>query len=142
MTNEISQTPIQIAWLNFTKSVQILLVPQVDDRPLDQYLSFREEVLALVQNEHFLNDLNVGMGPPPEPSGIVNALLAELRAFPLAVEVAQTTGKPEETKSWWGKMLSRASTTVGSVQDLMQNLPPYAKSALILFKELIDLFKG
>jgi hypothetical protein len=31
-----NDAPIQIAWMNFTKSVQILLVSQTDDRPLDQ----------------------------------------------------------------------------------------------------------
>lgn len=41
-------TPIEIAWLNYVKSVQILLVPQEDDRPLDQYLPLRDAVMTLV----------------------------------------------------------------------------------------------
>ncbi len=66
----------------------------------------------------------------------------ELQAFPLAVEVAEKTAKEEGKKGWWRKILGRASTTTGSVKDLSDNLPPYAKGALTLFKELIDLFKG
>lgn len=73
---------------------------------------------------------------------IGNALLLELQTFPRAVEVAQATTKPEEAKGWMGRWLGRASTVSGSVKDLMETLPPYAKNALTLFKELIDLFKG
>jgi len=50
--------PIQPVWINFTKSVQVLLVPQPDDRTLDQYLEFRDTVIELVQNEKFMNEIN------------------------------------------------------------------------------------
>lgn len=137
-------TPIQIAWINFVKNVQVLLVPQADDRPLDQYLSFRDAAIELVQNEQFLIELNAAWPPLTDHplTEIGDTLLLELQAFPRAVEVAQATEKPEEKKSWWKKMLDRASTGAGSVKDLLQNLPPYAKSALTLFSELIELFKG
>ena len=36
-------------------------------------------------------------------------------------------------------MLGRATTVSGSVKDILDNLPPYAKNALTLFKELIEL---
>jgi hypothetical protein len=144
MSTDGERTPIQVAWINFAKSAQILFVPQIDDRPLDQYLSFRDAVFALVQSEKFLTELNSAWVAPanqPLPE-IRNALLVELQAFPLAVEVAQKTGSDEEKKSWWTKMLGRASTATGSVKELLENLPPNAKNVLTLFKELIDLFKG
>lgn len=146
MATDAEQTAIQVAWTNFAKSAQILFVPQIDDRPLDQYLLFRDAVFALVRSEQFLTELNsaweaTAPANQPQPE-IRNALLLELQAFPRAVEVAQKTGKDEETKGWWSKMLGRASTATGSVKDLLENLPPYAKSALTLFKELIDLFKA
>lgn len=138
-----ARTPIQTAWLKFAMSVQSLLVPQVDDRPLDQYLAIRDAVLVLVQSNQFLAELNKGwsetLSATPE---IKTALLLELEAFPRAVEVAQTIAKPEETKGWWRNMLGRASTVSGSVKDIVENLPPYARHGLVLFKELIDLFKG
>jgi len=142
--DDVQRTPIQIAWINFAKSVQTLLVPQPDDRPLDQFLSFRDAVLSLIQGDKFLADLQTGWAPLTDQPlmEVGNVLLLELQAFPLAVEVARATEKSEEAKGWWGKMLDRASTVSGSVQDLLENLPPYAKSALTLFKELIDLFKG
>lgn len=146
MPNGITRTPIQIAWLNFTKSVQVFLVPQPDDRPLDQFLSFRDAVLSLVQGESFLTQFNQSWTPEDEkknsPAEIKDALLMEIQAFPLAVEVARATSKPEESKGWWKTMLGRASTVSGSVKDLMEHLPPSAKQARTLFKELIDLFRG
>lgn len=145
MADEANMTPFQIAWLNYVKGVRVLLVPQVDDRPLDQYLSFRDTVLALVQNERFLRDIDNGLVSITEPkdtADIRDALLLELEAFPRAVDVYQNAAQPEERKVWWRSMLSRAGTVSGSVKDIAENLPPYAKQGLTLFKELIDLFKG
>ncbi len=147
MPKNVEPSPIRIAWIGFVKNVQVLLVPQADDRPLDQYLPFRDAVLVLVQNDQFLTALDQAW-PPGDPSHnlefteIGDALLLELQAFPRAVEVAQAIQKPEEAKGWLAKMLGRASTVTGSVHDLLENLPPAVKSALTLFKELLDLFKG
>jgi hypothetical protein len=148
MPDDVQRTPIQIAWINFVKSVQALLVPQADDRPLDQYLSFRDAVVAFVQNERFLTELNTAWTPQSNDTGLIgleeirNVLLLELQAFPLAVEVAKATEKPEEPKSRWRKMLGGASTVSGSVKDLPERLPWYARCGLTAFNELIDLFKG
>ena len=74
---------------------------------------------------------------------IKSALILELNAFSRAVEVAQATEKTEGGfKGWISKWLGRASTVTGSVKDILDNLPPYAKNAITLFKELIDIFKG
>lgn len=161
MAENNQRTPIQIAWLNFVKSVQVLLGPQVDDRPLDQYLAFRDDVLSLVQSEQFLAELQQAWtaldaqptqkdqspkkDQSPSPSILNetgNALRLEIEAFRRAIEVAQATTKPEEGTGWMGRWSGRASTVVGSVKDIMKDLPPYAKNALTLYKELIDLFKG
>lgn len=58
MPENVEHTAIQIAWIKYVKSVQGLLVLQIDDRLLDQYLAFRNPVLALVQSERFLTELN------------------------------------------------------------------------------------
>ncbi len=140
MPANTDHTPIQTAWINFTNSVKLLLIPQPDDRPLDQYLAFRDTIITLVQNEKFLTDLKEAWAPFTDKPKIDvgNALLIEMKAFPLAVEVAQAT----EKLTWKPKWLSRASTVTGSVKDVIEGLPEYAKSAITLFKELIDLFKG
>jgi len=108
MPNNVQETPIQAAWVNFVKSVQILLVPQLSDRALDQYLALRDAVLTTVRSEQFLEQLDSSWpkSPTPAPSEMGSALLLELQAFPRAVEVAQATSKPEETGSWWKSMLS------------------------------------
>ena len=145
MQDNVERTPIQIAWLNYVKAVQVLLVPQVDDRPLDQYLAFRDAVLHLVQSQKFLMELNMGWTPPnqsPEQAEIKQVFLLELEAFPRAVEVVQATTKPEESKGSWKHWLGRASTVCGSAKDLKEDLPWYAKEGLTAFKELIDVFKG
>jgi hypothetical protein len=91
-----------LAWVNFVKSVQSLLVPQMDDRPLDQYLEFRNTVLELVQRNQFLNDLNNAWPSPNDPplAEVRNAILMELKAFPRAVEVANAIEKPDGAKVW------------------------------------------
>lgn len=136
--------------VGFCEEYQDALVPQIDDRPLDQYLSFRDEVMTLVENERFLVQLNEAWMPfhdsPSEElmelQEIRQLLLAELTTFPRMVEVAQAVGNSDEIKGWRKSMLDRASTVCGSVQDIIENLPPYVKHGLTLFKELIDLFKG
>jgi hypothetical protein len=48
---------IENAWLRFVRNVRDILVFQADDRPLDQYLAFRDEALALVESNEFLAEL-------------------------------------------------------------------------------------
>ena len=145
MPNDAGYTDIQSVWMGYTNSVRILLVPIPDDRPMDQYLAFRDKVILMVQDQKFLNELqqawpSITDAPKTE---IGEALLMELKAFPLALEVAKATEKDtREFKGWFGRWLGRASTVTGSVKDLVDNLPAYAKGAITLFKELIDLFRG
>src|SRR5438034_641223 len=101
MPDNPAQTPIQVAWIAFATSVRSLLTSQLDDRPLEQYLAFRDTILALVQNERFLRELNQAWGKSSNTPEIRDALLMELKAFPLAVEVAQATESPAgESKGW------------------------------------------
>jgi len=144
MAKNVTPISIQPVWINFTKSVQVLLVPQPDDRTLDQYLEFRDTVIELVQNEKFKDEINNSwLQDTTLNDEIKSALILELNAFSRAVEVVQATEKTEgDFKGWINKLLGRASTVTGSVKDILDNLPPYAKNAITLFKELIDIFKG
>lgn len=146
MGDESNLTPIQSAWLGFTNSVRLLLVPRIDDRPLDQYLQFRNDVLALVQGPGFLQDLQTswtGMDTANTPlKQVGDLLLVELRAFPLAIEVHQAMEKAESgEKGGSQKWLSRASTVTSSVKDLLEQAPTLVKYGLTLLRELLDLFK-
>ena len=137
-------TPIQSAWMDLTTSVRGLLVPQLDDRPLDQYLVLRDNVFALAQSPQFLAELQTAWVPFTNAPklDIGNALLVEMQALRRAIEVAQVTEKAvPESKAGWSRMLGRASTTVDSVKEFVE-MTPFGKGVMTLLKEVIDLFKG
>jgi hypothetical protein len=71
-------------------------------------------------------------------------LLMEIKTFPLAVETSNSTEVKKEKKKRGilRSLLGRASTVAGSVEDLLDKLPPVVKGGITPFKELIDLFKG
>ncbi len=145
MPDNTNYSHFQAAWIDYTACLRLLLASQPDDRPLDQYLAFRDKVISMVQDQQFLFELQNAWKPftDTEKVEIGEALLMELKTFPLAVEVAKTTEKgSSETKGWLSKWLGRASTVTGSVKDLVDTLPPYAKGAITLLKEVSDLFKG
>ena len=138
-------SPLRLEWLPFTKGVRSLLVAQPDDRPLDQYLALRDNALAQVQSDQFLDELdkqwNSQKGEPGEE--VLRALAAELKAFGLAQEVADATSRdPAEKRKWQSKFLGRASITVGSAKDLLDKSPWYVKGGVTVFKEVIDVFSG
>ena len=129
-------------WVGFVKATALLLVPVPEDRPLDQFLPFRDKVLAMAQDEYFLDELDRAWPPQSNYPDVGEALLLELRAFGSAVEVATTTASTATEKAgWFRKLLGRASTASGSVKDLVDKLPPSAAMTITLFKELVELFK-
>jgi hypothetical protein len=144
--------PIEGAWLNFVHSLSDLLVIQPDDRPLDQYLRFRDEVLALVKSTDFLQDLKKSWpveattAKPAIPLQIANLVLLELESSAKAAEVAKTLQATDaERKTWFRTLLGRGSTVTGSVADILEKVLsdyPLVKGGLIVFRELLDLFKG
>ena len=150
-TNNDATTPatsgeIRIDWLNFIEALKSLLVPQQDDRPLDQYLQFRDAVIALVTSENFLAELHNVWSNHNDNNKLLDhkvkeLLLLELRAFAPAVAVADLASNPPEKKSWWRSLLGKAGTTVGSVKDLIPDIP-LLKGGLTVLNELIDIFKG
>ena len=145
MTPANESSPIEIAWTNYIKSVKKFMVIQKKDRPLDQFLDFKNAVFVIVEGREFLANLRMGFNQLNKSPDIQNALLLELESFSRSVEVAQAINKKEKKKSWRtmaGKLFGRASTVAGSVSDILDKLPPYAKCGITLFKELIDLFKG
>jgi hypothetical protein len=135
----------RLAWIRFTDHVKPLLVAVPDDRPLDQFLPFRDKVYGIIQGKEFLEELDKGWivftDYPLVETG--QALLMEMNAFSYAAEVAKETEPVEEStkKTWISRLLGKASVVTGSVNDLVTNLPPWVKSGITLFKEAIDIFK-
>lgn len=152
MPDPATYTGIQSAWIGFTQGMRVLLVPQPDDRPLDQYLAMRDAVFSLAESPEFLDALNDAWSPAPAPNAAPAApaprvrfpevLLMELKALPLAIEVAKTAEKAAfESKGFWSRLLGRTGTTIGSMHDLA-GMTDFGKGVLTLMKEVVDLFKG
>jgi len=137
-----NMTPVQFAWNEFANSTHVLFEVQPDDRPLDQFIDFRNSVLDGVEADKFLVDLdNEWRSTLANQPDIENALLLELQAFPKAIEVAKATKDTEESpKGFRNRWLSRAATVAGSVKDICKE-NTYARLALTLFEELCRLFK-
>lgn len=133
---------LRVVWLGFVKTTALLLIPIPEDRPLDQFLQFRDKVLAMAQDESFLQELDRAWPPQSNYPSVGEALLLELRAFAPAVEIATgTASTPAEKAGSFRNLLGRASTAAESVKELVEKLPPWAKMTITLFKELVELFK-
>lgn len=147
----------EMIWIAFTESARPFLVPVVDDRTLDQFLDLREKVYAIIQDRRFILDLDRALFfPAPRfrqtrgdvPSSFRvsyrDVFLEELRACTRAAEVLQSTDSaPSASEEGRGKsktQLSKLSTTLGSLKDVLGDTP-YLKTGIGLFKELVDYFK-
>ena len=144
-------------WIPFTESARPFLVPVVDDRTLDQFLDLREKVYAIIQDPRFVQDLDRALFFLPSrfrqtradlPSSFRasyrDIFLEELRACTRAAEVLQSTesalSASEEGRKKSKAQLSKLSTTLGSLKDVLGDVP-YLKTGVGLFKELVDYFK-
>jgi hypothetical protein len=144
---------IQLAWVAFVNSTETLMVPELPDSPLFQFVQFRDNTLSLVRSAPFLTELQVawtGSADYPMPEEVRNLLLLELQAFPLAVQVAERDAKTatnnEPEKKWWKPIWrERASTVAGSAKDLLDIFKegyPLVKGGITALQEGLDLFKG
>lgn len=158
MPDDPNLSRIENAWLRFVRNVRDILVFQPDDRPLDQYLAFRDEALALVESNEFVAELKniwieatapASTQPTPEQVSqrrVANVAILELESSSREIEIAKLspTSEPEQRKGWFRKALSRGSTVTGSVKDIFDDFIkkyPLLKGGLTVFRELLDLFK-
>jgi hypothetical protein len=140
--------PIRPELLRYIKNVEKSIPFPTENIPLAQYWDLNKKVFQLVQAPKFLDAMDEEWKKlrTKEGSGVVlDAMLEELNAFSNAVdggEAAEKENPDALPKGWRSTMLGWASTTVGSLKDLLKEAPWYVKSVLTLFKELIDIFKG
>jgi hypothetical protein len=157
-------TPLQTAWLEYVDDIAGLLIPELDDTPLFQYSQLRDNVVAIVKSESFLDGLeaawkyrsrsarkveddsqaNIEIPSADDFEKLKNVLILELRAFVFALKGAQTPTKPDEKKDWKQRFLGWGKTIVGSAKDLPEKgaLPWYVEAGLTGFHEVLDIFKG
>ena len=143
-------------WLAFTNSAKPFFGPTPEDRGLDQFLEYRDKTFAIIQDERFISALDMHlqrqfMGPirvldlrDDFGQKLFEALLAELRACARAAEVTQATSSntssSEDASKAKKAQLSKFSTTLGSLKDVIGEVP-WLKAGVGLFKELVDFFK-
>jgi hypothetical protein len=103
----------------------------------------RHKVFSILENQKFLDAINKAWNAPSvEDEDVRDDMLEELRGVPRALESAKAEEKKNPDAPWRNALLSWASTTVGSLKDLLKEAPWYVKNVLTLFKELIDIFRG
>jgi len=156
-TRDSDQSEFGGIWIPFTESARPFLVPVADDRTLDQFLSVRDKVYTLVQDPRFVRDLDRALqvqvprrrqsldsAPPDLEAQLREVFLEKMRACTRAGEVLQATdatlSTSEEGRKKSKAQLSKLSTTLGSLKDVLGEVP-YLKTGVGLFKELIDYFK-
>src|SRR5215831_18550265 len=88
-------TPLQSAWLQYVDDLSTLLVPDLDDHALYQHVQFRDNVLARVKSQAFLDGLEEEWGDgekandvraPKQLQEIKDLLIMELKSFGLALK--------------------------------------------------------
>ncbi len=143
----------EAAFYRFRDALQDLLTIQPEDRVLDQYLAFRDAVFELLKSEAFRNELQMALRTFTTNSDfgyarneqIVNILRLELEATARGAEVVRSLSTPEQKQSGLRRLLGRASTVNGSIKEVLEEVLrryPLLRGGLIVFGELLDLFKG
>ena len=134
-------------WRSFVQSLRQVLSGAPVERWLDPYLPLRNATLEVCERADFVGSLQRSWTTfhsqtSPDTGHL---LLLELAAFPAAVELAddKTEDVNKVDKSARKKRLLKAGkTTLDSVRDILDNLPPAAKGILKVLGEVIDLFRG
>lgn len=146
-------SPFEDAFFNFINSQERMLANKFGDRPLDQYIEFRDQVLTLLKSDNFRDELRRALRELTSNSDrgferneqIVNLLRLELEATARAADIVLAMERSKKRKSWLHKMFGRASTVNGSVKDVFDKILdgyPLLKGGIIVFGELLDIFKG
>jgi hypothetical protein len=138
------------AWSRFVRAVQRLLSGAPQQRALDPYLPLRDAALAAAASPRLAADLEKawsqlharGQKDSLAPQ-LAHLLLTEVSAFPSAVEIAEAEEKANKEPSLSKRSLAAIGrTTLDSVKDVLDELPPLAKGTLTILGEVWDIFRG
>ena len=136
-------------WSRFVGALKRLLSGVPQQRALDPYMPLRDAALQAAESPQLKNELEAAWlklhGPKNEGTApqIAHLLLMELRAFPSAVEIAEAEQNAQKEPSLSKRhLLSIGETTIDSIKDILENLPPLAKGALTALSEILKIFRG
>lgn len=150
-SDQPDQGEFATTWSRFVRAARRLLAGVPQERLLDPYLPLKDAALDAAESRRVVAALQRAweqrhetVDKPGESEPVVtHLLLLEVRAFPAAVELAQIEEKTgEERRSIVKRLLGLGKTTVDSVREILDDLPPLAKGALTVLGEVFDLFRG
>lgn|SRR5262249_1092360 len=137
---------VKSRWQKFVRFLRPIETGLAEHRHQDQFLRIKDAALSLAEGEAMADEIERGYRevalPDNQPSAtadVAEVVVAELEAFPLAVEVHQAEEKAGTAKPGAVKRLRAAAKTIlGSVGDVFK-LSDYGKGVLCVVKEALDL---
>ena len=113
-------------------------------RPLDQYLQWKEAVLAQASTPEFSAAIEVALAQlwaNPQTRPIAELLEGEIQGYAAAVKVAQLQKASDPALAAPPSMASVGKTTVDSLKEIANNLPPGVRALLTLLSEVFEIFR-
>jgi hypothetical protein len=137
--HEFSQT-----WHRFINALTSLWTIDADSfaaHRLSHYAQLSKDVLKAAVETTFVNTLRAAWlqrRKKRKQRVVADLFLDEIRSFSAAVEAPQSSNQPGRRQ----ELLSNAGVVLGSLKDLFDDLPWWAKGTICLLREVADLFKG
>ncbi len=146
-TNENVQGDFARAWQGFVKALRGILTGPPPERPLDAFISLRNEALDAAENDDVTLVLQEGWSKLHESTQaplVAHLLLTEVQAFPVAIELTKGEQMEDVTPTFSKKrLLGLGKTVLGSVSDILNDVldkNPLAKGVLTVLDEVLDIF--
>jgi hypothetical protein len=141
---------VKSIWKSFVHSIRTRLTELPEQRHPDQVLRVKEAALTLAESDGMVNEIEaayrkavLGTANEPTPQAdVVEVVMTELEAFPIAVGVHEQETKASTVKPGGFKKLCAAGKTIlGSVKEVFE-LTPFGKGVIEVLKESMDLVAG
>jgi hypothetical protein len=131
-------------WPSFIGAARQDLDRLPKDRPIDQYLQWKEAVLEQTSTPEFSQEIEIALAQlwaDPTTRAAAQLLEGELQAYAAAVKVAQLQRRSEPDLTEPPSMTSLGKTAVDSFKEIASNLPPGVRALLTLLSEVFEIFK-
>ena len=153
MSSDYPRRPFGDAWLRFVGAAEHDLARLPVRRPHDQYIQFKNAVLDEVKREEIADNIETALANlytdpkktdsvrPDEGRRIAELVRKEMDAYVAAVQVQHQMHEESAPTELPTPRLSRlGKTTLDSLREIVDTLPPHVKALLKLFSEVFELF--
>jgi hypothetical protein len=132
-------------WIGFVRSIRTLTLDSVASLPrfTDQFRQWASRILTIAESTSVVDALQQAYNSTDHE--VRESLLIEYQAFNQAVEVARQTEPGEKWPAARKIMLGIGATAIESLKDIFEEFlknNPYLKGAIILFSEVLKVFRG